>query len=68
MKTLFKRFSAVFLAVIMIAALAACGQADTPAAVETDAPVESSESSSDDLTVNVMVLNGTTGFGMANLM
>ena len=30
MKTLFKRFSAVFLAVIMIAALAACGQADTP--------------------------------------
>ena len=28
MKTLFKRFSAVFLAVIMIAALAACGQAD----------------------------------------
>lgn len=68
MKTLFKRFYAVFLAVIMIAALAACGQADTPAAVETDAPVESSESSSDDLTVNVMVLNGTTGFGMANLM
>lgn len=68
MKTLFKRFSAVFLAVIMITVLAACGQADTPAAVETDAPVESSESSSDDLTVNVMVLNGTTGFGMANLM
>ena len=30
--------------------------------------VESSESSSDDLAVNVMVLNGTTGFGMANLM
>ena len=52
----------------MLLTLTACGQkAETPvqttapAAVETTAPVPAEP-------VNVMVLNGTTGFGMANLM
>ncbi len=40
----------------MVFALAACGQKDADTAVDKD------------LTVNVVALNGTTGFGMAKLM
>ena len=51
-----RKLTAVLLAVIMVFALAACGQKDTDTAVDKD------------LTVNVVALNGTTGFGMAKLM
>ena len=51
-----RKLTAVLLAVIMVFALAACGQKDDTAAVDKD------------LTVNVVALNGTTGFGMAKLM
>ena len=51
-----RKLTAVLLAVIMVFALAACGQKDDTAAVDKD------------LTVNVVSLNGTTGFGMAKLM
>ena len=50
-----RKLTAVLLAVIMVFALAACGQKD-------DTAVDK------DLTVNVVALNGTTGFGMAKLM
>lgn len=51
-----RKLTAVLLAVIMVFALAACGQKDDTAAIDKD------------LTVNVVALNGTTGFGMAKLM
>ena len=51
-----RKLTAVLLAVIMVFALAACGQKDADTAVDKD------------LTVNVVALNGTTGFGMAKLM
>lgn len=51
-----RKLTAVLLAVIMVFALAACSQKDDTAAVDKD------------LTVNVVALNGTTGFGMAKLM
>ena len=51
-----RKCTALLLAVLMVLALAACGQKDDTAAV------------SKDLTVNVVSLNGTTGFGMAKLM
>ena len=51
-----RKCTALLLAVLMVLALAACGQKDDTAAVDKD------------LTVNVVSLNGTTGFGMAKLM
>ena len=51
-----RKLTALLLAVILVLALAACGQKDDTAAVDKD------------LTVNVVSLNGTTGFGMAKLM
>ena len=51
-----RKLTALLLAVLMVLALAACGQKDDAAAVDKD------------LTVNVVSLNGTTGFGMAKLM
>ena len=51
-----RKCTALLLAVLMVFALAACGQKDDTAAVDKD------------LTVNVVALNGTTGFGMAKLM
>ena len=50
-----RKCTALLLAVLMVLALAACGQKDDTAAVDKD------------LTVNVVSLNGTTGFGMAKL-
>ena len=46
-----RKCTALLLAVLMVLALAACGQKDDTAAVDKD------------LTVNVVSLNGTTGFG-----
>lgn len=51
-----RKCTALLLAVLMVLVLAACGQKDDTAAVDKD------------LTVNVVSLNGTTGFGMAKLM
>ena len=51
-----RKLTAVLLAVIMVFALAACGQKNADTAIDKD------------LTVNVVALNGTTGFGMAKLM
>ena len=46
----------LLIAVLMLLSLAACGQKDADTAIDKD------------LTVNVVALNGTTGFGMAKLM
>lgn len=52
-----RKLTAVLLAAALVLALAACGgQKDDTAAVDKD------------LTVNVISLNGTTGFGMAKLI
>ena len=51
-----RKCTALLLAVLMVLALAACGEKDTGSAVDKE------------LTVNVVSLNGTTGFGMAKLM
>ncbi len=76
-----KRVFALILAFILVLGLAACGvqnpdptptptpvpAEETPAATyePTEAPAPEVDS---ELAVNVMVLNGTTGFGMAKLM
>lgn len=54
-----KKLFAIVLAVLMLATMTACGRntADKP-----------EESTGPATPINVMVLNGTTGFGMANLM
>lgn len=65
---------ALLLALVMVLSMTACAQettettaaatteaVETTAAPETEAPVAAGP-------INVMVLNGTTGFGMANLM
>ena len=51
-----RKCTALLLAVLLVFALAACGEKDDTAAIDKD------------LTVNVVSLNGTTGFGMAKLM
>ena len=69
-----KKFTAILLALAMLLTLAACGKTEAPAEttaepVETTAaPVETQAPAAPAAPVNVMVLNGTTGFGMANLM
>lgn len=47
---------ALVTALFMLSALTACGQSATPSANVPEEPI------------NIMVLNGTTGFGMANLI
>lgn len=54
-----KKLFAIVLAVLMLATMTACGRNTA------DKPEESTGSATP---INVMVLNGTTGFGMANLM
>ena len=71
------RLFALILALAMALSLAACGQkaeetapattaAPTEAVTVTEAPAETEAAPA--APVNVMILNGTTGFGMANLM
>lgn len=55
--------TALVLALVMIFALAACGQKQESEPTPTPAPEADAS-----LPVNVMVLNGTTGFGMAGLI
>ncbi len=74
----FRNITAFLLALAMILSLTACGQpqpqettaAPTEAAPVTEAIPETTvaETEAPAAPVNVMVLNGTTGFGMANLM
>ena len=70
-----KKFLAILLALAMLTAITACGgnnpdPTEAPTQVttvppETTAPAEPTVPAAP---INVMVLNGTTGFGMANLM
>ena len=71
-----KKLTAFVLALIMVLSVTACAQEEPqPTAAETAAPTEAvvettaapaeTEAAAP---INVMVLNGTTGFGMANLM
>ena len=67
-----KKWIAFALSVLMVLSLAACGQQEAPAptaaptVAATEAPTEAPTQPA--APINVMVLNGTTGFGMANLM
>ncbi len=68
-----KKMIAFALALVMILSMAACAKEETPAptAAPTEAAAETTaapETEAAAAEVNVMVLNGTTGFGMANLM
>lgn len=76
-----KKVFATLLAVAMLLAITACGnapEADAPATTAaatevTEVPTETAAAPTETTAapaepVNVMVLNGTTGFGMANLM
>ena len=72
-----KKLLAFVLALTMILSLAACGaKTEAPAettqpALQTEAAPETTaapETEAPKVSANVMVLNGTTGFGMANLM
>ena len=72
-----KKITAIVLALVMVLSLAACGQtapaATTAAATEPTAEPQPTETAlivetTPPVAVNVSVLNGTTGFGMANLM
>lgn len=72
-----KKMTAIVLALAMLLSLTACGKTEAPAettaepVVTTAAPVETQAPTAPAVPaapVNVMVLNGTTGFGMANLM
>ena len=58
MKNMMKKFLCILLALLMVASLAACGETTK----------EEQETAAEDVPVNVMVLNGTTGFGMAGLI
>lgn len=58
-----RNLPALVLALVMIFALAACGQKQESEPTPTPAPEADAS-----LPVNVMVLNGTTGFGMAGLI
>lgn len=58
-----RNLTALVLALVMIFALAACGQKQDSEPTPTPAPEADAS-----LPVNVMVLNGTTGFGMAGLI
>ena len=75
MKNTTKKLLALFLILAMISALAACGQAQSTTA-DSEASASAAEIPAADepaaydseLPINIMVLNGTTGFGMANLI
>ena len=69
-----RKLFAVLLAVIMVLSMAACAKEEpqpTMAATEaaTEVPeTQAAEPVPETAAIRVMVLNGTTGFGMANLM
>jgi len=68
-----KKRIAIVLALLMVLSMTACAKEETqPTAAETAAPTEAAQevpaATAAPAPVNVMVLNGTTGFGMANLM
>ena len=74
-----KKFIAFVLAMVMVLSMTACAKEEAqPTAAATEAVaateaapvVETTEAVTEEepVSVNVMVLNGTTGFGMANLM
>jgi len=66
-----KKVFAILLALSMLLAMTACGgnapETTAPTVPETTAPLETTTPMAAE-PVDVMVLNGTTGFGMANLM
>lgn len=69
-----KKFVAWILAAVMLLSMAACAKEEPQAPETTAAPVVETTEAALETTaaaavpVNVSVLNGTTGFGMANLM
>lgn len=69
-----KKCIALLLALVMLLSATACGQTEaapetTAAPIETtEAPLQTEAAAVQSEPINVMVLNGTTGFGMANLM
>lgn len=78
-----KRFASVLLLLALLLSLCACGQTteiepetttETTTETSTETTTETTEETASEATVdveldvNVMVLNGTTGFGMAKLM
>ena len=69
-----KKLIALTMALVMVLSLAACGAKEAAPAQTTAAPAETTAAPVETdvaaavAPVNVMVLNGTTGFGMANLM
>ena len=66
-----KKVFAILLALSMLLAMTACGgnapETTAPSVPETTAPLETTAPVAAE-PVDVMILNGTTGFGMANLM
>ena len=68
------KLTALILALVMVLTLAACGQTKAPETqpaetVPQTVPETTAEATqAAKVAANVMVLNGTTGFGMANLM
>ena len=71
-----KKLISLILAAVMLLSLTACGKTEPqPTAAPTTAPTEApvvteaaAETEAPAVPVNIMVLNGTTGFGMASLM
>lgn len=68
-----KKLLALVLALAMVLSMTACAQEEAqptaaPTTAATEAPVAPATVAPAPAPVNVMVLNGTTGFGMANLM
>ncbi len=71
-----KKLLAIVLALVMVLSVTACAKEEAqPTVAATEAPAEAvtqttaaPETEAAAAPVNVMVLNGTTGFGMANLM
>jgi len=69
-----KKLFAIVMALVMVLSMTACAKEEAqPAVAETAAPTEAAPvevpaETAAPAPVNVMVLNGTTGFGMANLM
>jgi len=71
-KKTMKKLISLILAAVMLLSLTACVKAEPqPTAAPTEAPAVTespAETQAPAVPVNIMVLNGTTGFGMANLM